>query len=113
METIKHEKKQKEELEYMKLCFKADRVLEKYQTDDVAKWKRKEDIVTYLKPLKKDGDEAMPKSRKGVEKRYSIWKHREHKVVDTDDDLLKQFEFWKLNFMNNEKDDAEQTAKNS
>ena len=45
----KNEKKKKEELEYLKMCYHADKILETYGADsDVSKWKRKEDIVTYI-----------------------------------------------------------------
>ena len=115
LETIKFEKQQKDELEYMKSCFKADRVLQKYGTDYVSKGKRKDDIVTYLKPLKRDGDNAIPKSHKAVEERYLNWKMHELKeiAITNNDDLMKEFELWKLGFTNNDTRNEEQVEKNT
>ena len=45
-------KKRRSDFNYMKLCFKADEVIDKNQGKDITKWKSKSDILTLLKPLK-------------------------------------------------------------
>ena len=104
-EQEEHNKKQKSQLEYMKLCYYADKVKELYADTDVLKWKRKEDIATYLKPLRLPEDGRMPVKRKDLETQYSLWRHRNHKDTDNfDDDVKDMFENWKRN-QENDKDD--------
>ena len=57
-EAIK--KRNKEQLSYMKLCYNADKILEKNDNQDVSKWKRKDDIITNLKLLKRKEDTKFP-----------------------------------------------------
>ena len=90
------EKRRKADLEYLQQCYKATKVLEKYGNLDVRKWKRKEDIVTLLKPLKRTGDTAMPIKRADIERRYEDWKFRSRRTVEEDVVVMNLFENWKL-----------------
>ena len=72
-------RRERDELEYMKWCYKADQVIEMYGDIDVAKWKKKEHINAYLRPLKRNGDPAMPSTRKEAEQRYREWKDRQRR----------------------------------
>ena len=76
------------------MCHKANEVKAKYANKSINDWKRIEDIITYLKPLKRDGDSAIPKNRKAVEQRFSEWSNRCHRRVDINDDIRKRFELW-------------------
>ena len=61
------EKRRKIDLEYLQSCHLADKVIAKYGREDVSKWKRRIDIITVLKPLKRNGDGPMPTTRAAVE----------------------------------------------
>ena len=98
-----HEKKQKNQLEYLKMCFFADKIKEFYGETDVSKWKRKDEIAAYLKPLRQPDDSKMPIKRKDLEERYHSWSHRNRMDVDKFDDEVKDmFENWKQNEQNDE-----------
>ena len=45
------EKIRRTNLQYMKLCYKADLVAKKHANKDISDWSSKADIKTYLKPL--------------------------------------------------------------
>ena len=50
------QKRQKEELQYLKSCYIADRALKRQGGNlDVMKWKNLNDLLIYIKPLKKAG----------------------------------------------------------
>ena len=86
---------QRIELAYMKLCYKADKVLEKYgMNNDVTKWKSKADIITYLKPLKNRDDGRLPTDRVAIESLFLLWKHRSRKPISCDSDVLSSFCKW-------------------
>ena len=89
-----YKKGRKDDLDYMKLCYYADKIIAKYGDADVKLWKNKNDIVTYLKPLKRSGDSAMPLSRAGVEERFNAWKDRKRKLIKNEGDLKDLFDLW-------------------
>ena len=92
-EQQQHEKKQKNQLEYLKLFYYANRIKELYGDTDVSKWKHKDDITTYLKPLRTADDSKMPVKRKELEERYNSWRFRNRKDVDKfDEDVKDMFE---------------------
>ena len=100
------QKKRRDELTYMVNCHKADIAIEKYGVDsDILKWKNKNDIVAYLKPLKTKDDSRMPSDRGSIEKRYSLWRHRHRRELSTDEKVLESFNKWK------EEEDAKNKGK--
>ena len=100
-------RRQRDHLEYMKWCHNADRIMEKYGGIDVSKWKKKDDIITYLKPLKQSGDKAMPTSRKGVEQRFREWRGRQRRNLDYDDAVKEKFALWLSEQEDKDKEDDE------
>ena len=88
-------KRKKNDVEYLQSCFLADKIIEKYKGVDVTEWKRKEDIISVLKPLKVSGDIGMPSNRAGVEERYHEWQNRRRRIVDDDDEVMQLFDKWK------------------
>ena len=105
-----NEKKQKEELEYLKLCYHADCILQRYGGNtDVSKWKRKDDIITYLKPLKRSGDPGMTLNRAEAEQRFEEWKDRERRSTEADDDVMALFDSWKKDYeKDTDKDESDE-----
>ena len=103
LEDVALEKRRKDNIEYMKLCFAADKVLASYGDIPVCKWKRRDEIVTVLRPLKRNGDAAMPSSRQGVEKRFQEWKHRSRKDLENMEGLQEEFDAW----LNSKKDNVD------
>ena len=89
------EKRRKEDLSYLKKCYMSDKVYLQHTTWDVLKWSNKDDIVTYMKPLKRDGDKAMPKLRKDIELRYLQWRTRGRILIVPDEIVMQNFEQWK------------------
>lgn len=67
IETKEKNKNEKDLLDYLIMCHKANEVKLKYTGIPISDWKRKDEIVTYLRPLKRDGDSAIPNNRWGVE----------------------------------------------
>ena len=93
-ETVALAKRRKEDLEYMKSCIEADDIAKKYGDTHVSKWRRRDEIVTYIKPLKRAGDAAMPSSRSGVEERYHEWKDRSRRDVHPDNEVMAEYNLW-------------------
>ena len=60
---------------------------------DVSKWRKKEHIITYIKPLKCDGDSAMPTTRCGANEHFCEWQDRQRRVI-TDEVVIEAFERW-------------------
>ena len=82
-------KKRKDELTYMVNCHKADMAIRKYGVEsNILKWKNKNDILAYLKPLKTKVDSKMPSDRASIEKRYLLWRRRNRKEISTDEKVL-------------------------
>ena len=107
------EKNKKEQLEYMKMCYHGDRILDVYGGNmDVKKWKKKEDIITYLKPLKRSGDPGLTMNRATAEERFQEWKDHERRSIDADDEVVQLFESWKRDYEHkddeNESEDAQE-----
>ena len=46
-------KRRKDDLEYLKLCYAVDRVIEAYGNTPVEKWRHHDEIVAFLRPLKR------------------------------------------------------------
>ena len=67
-------KQMKDDLGYLKMCYEADKVKETYGDIAVEKWRRKDKIVAYIKPLKCNGNGAMSSLRRDVEKQCYEWK---------------------------------------
>ena len=88
------QKKRHSDFNYMKLCFKADEVIDKNQGKEVTKWKSKSDILTLLKPLKTKDDSKLPSERTAIESLYLLWHLRERKPVSTDEHVLRMFHDW-------------------
>ena len=79
----------------MKLCYKADKALEKNGTNsDITKWNSKGDIQAYLKPLKNKDDAVLPSVREDLECVVLLWKHRVRKVTSCDSEVLRSFRLW-------------------
>ena len=57
-EAIKQ--RDKKQLSFMKMCHYADKVLTVNGNQDVSKCNCKDEIITYLKPLKKKDDSKFP-----------------------------------------------------
>ena len=91
-----NQKRQKQDLEYLQMCFIADNVLKKYNGIEVNFWRKKEEIVAVLKPLKVFGDPPLPTNRKDAEERYREWSNRNRRSVDSDISVDQKFEEWKL-----------------
>ena len=104
-EVYKVEKRRKLDLEFKQNCHVADKVLKKYEGVQIKDWKRMNEIVAVLKPLKRDGDAAMPTKRSSVEERYHEWKFRSRKQLENDDIVNNLFEEWKRQ---NDKDEEEE-----
>ena len=84
-------KRRRVELNYMKLCFKADQVLEKNKGKEVNSWKCKSDITTYLKPLKMKEDEKLPNERDALEDLFLLWNGRVRNMLSSDEHVLLSF----------------------
>ena len=93
-ETVALAKRRKDDLEYMKSCIEADDIAKKYGDTHVSKWRRRDEIVTYIKPLKRAGDAAMPSSRSGVEERYHEWKDRSRRDIHPDNEVMAEYNLW-------------------
>ena len=93
-EEAVYNRRQREDLEYMKWCYKADEVIDRYGDTDVSKWKKKDEIIAYLRPLKRNGDSALPVSRRDAEQRYRDWQQRHRREIEENDDLLEKFGLW-------------------
>ena len=87
-------KQRKDDLDYLKSCHEADQVIARYSGVPVNKWRRKDEIVTYIKPVKRSGDAAMPSSRSEVEKRFNEWKDRSRRIVSHDEVVMNDFNLW-------------------
>ena len=87
-------RQRKVDLEYLKQCYFADKILASYGHTKVELWKRKEDIVTYIKPLKRPGDSALPTSRSAAEQRFHEWIGRHRRVLDADSEVMEIYEKW-------------------
>ena len=82
------------DLNYLKLCHKADKVCDKYGSTVVQKWSSMAEIVTFLRPLKRDGDRALPKRRKLLEERFIELKGRQRQIVNMSNELRSAFRKW-------------------
>ena len=69
----------------MKLCYRADKAIEKYGNKDVLKWRSKADMLAYLKPLKRNDEPTLPSERDEIEAIFCLWKSREQKLLSKDD----------------------------
>ena len=88
-------KRNKSQLNYLKQCHYADKVWSKNKDLDVSKWKRKDDIITYLKPLKNKDDGKFPSLRKDIERVYNDWIGRNRQNTnDFDDEVKDCFATW-------------------
>ena len=88
-------KNQRNELNYMKLCYRADKVIEKNNNDmDITKWRSKADILTLLKPMKNKDDGKFPSSREAIESIFLLWRNRVRKPLSMNDDVLRSFTEW-------------------
>ena len=96
IEKTQKDKKNKEILDFMITCYKADKLVQKYKDMDIVDWKRKDEILTFLKPLRVEGDEPFPKTRKEVERRFNEWKDRPRRLVELNDIVKKKFDDWKI-----------------
>ena len=89
-------KRHRSELQYLKLCYKADEAIAKHSNNNnVNTWTTKSDITTYLRPLKRQGDSKMPTEKGELIKRYAMWKGRSRKDVTMDETVLESFNKWK------------------
>ena len=88
------EKQRRADFEYLKHCYAADKVIERYGDVGVEKQKRRDEIVAYLKSLKGSKDSAMPSSRKAIEKRFYEWKDQSHRVLEQDIVVSDRFNQW-------------------
>ena len=79
----------------MKLCYRADKAIEKNGNEDVLKWRSKADMLAYLKPLKRTDEPTLPSERGEIEAIFCLWKSRERKTISKDENVLKEYEFWK------------------
>ena len=55
--------------------------LNTHQSEDVSKWNRNH-ILDLIRPLKREGDKAMPPNKPELYQRYLETRHRERRVVD-------------------------------
>ena len=94
LEAMETKKQRKADLDYLKQCYFADKVKALYDGVAVQKWKRRDDIVVYLKPLKRNSDGAMPSSRKDLEKTFDEWKTRTRRIVADDEVVRNDFDAW-------------------
>ena len=85
------DKFKRDEFLYIKACTKADAAIQAntHQSDNVAKWTRTH-ILDLIRPLKIEGDKAMPPNKPELYQRYLQTKHRERRSVDAD--IHKQYE---------------------
>ena len=67
----------------------------KHPSWDVLKWRNKDDIATYIKPLKCEGDKAMPTRRAEIELRYLQWRARHRNNIIADEIVATNLEMWK------------------
>ena len=89
------QKRRKEELHYLKLCYKADQALARQGGSlDVKKWSNLSDIATYIKPLKEPGDSTMPKKRNKLEQRFNSWLCRSRRQIVSDNNVSNDFREW-------------------
>ena len=72
----KIERRQEDDLEYLKLCFKADVAKKKNPWEDVKKWNSIKDIAAYLRPLQRMKEKSLPTSRKDIESCYIQYSSR-------------------------------------
>ena len=88
-------KKRRADLNYMKLCYRADKAREKNGIDsDIMKWKSKADMLAHLKPLKNKSDTTLPSNRDEIESLLVLWKYRERKPTSCDNEVLHSFHQW-------------------
>ena len=64
------ETRRKKELDYKIISYKADLAKKRNPTDDVNKWKNKDDVKAYLAPLKDEIKENWPTNRAGMNQFY-------------------------------------------
>ena len=88
------EKVRRAELQYMKLCYKADVAAVKHANKDIADWTSKSDIKTFLTPLKRSTDSKMSEGKDELVSRYHAWKHRIRNDLSTDSEVLDDFQKW-------------------
>ena len=103
LQTDQLEKRRKEDLNYLKLCYKADEAIMNQKSCNVLKWTNKEDIVAFICPLKVKGDKAMPTARKEIELQYLQWRNRQRLCVVPDVIVFCRFGEWKTEYENRKK----------
>ena len=87
-------KRRKNDFEYLKQCYFADKIMALYGHTNVKLWRRKEDIITYIKPLKNGDDKALPTWRSEAERRFHEWVGRQRCVVVDESEVMEMFEKW-------------------
>ena len=72
-----------DEIIYIKSCIKAETAirLNTHQSNDVSKW-NKNHILDLIRPLKMEGDKAMPPNKPELYQRYLETRHRVRRPVD-------------------------------
>ena len=95
--------RRKKDLEYMKSCYFADMALNRMKTLDVKKWRNMHLIKAYLRPLRIDGDAAMPGKRDALELRFLQWSGRGRFHLVPDEDTKQNFLRWKRAYEGGEK----------
>ena len=96
----KIEKRQKNELEYMIKCYKADIAKARNNASDPKKWRSKDDIKAFLQPLKLDSETWLEiKYRNQLEDLYSRWFQRERNNLVLDESVTMKWIAW----LNNQK----------
>ena len=87
--------RKKEGFEYAKLCYKADKALNRNPFDNVKEWRSISDIKAYLGPLKiKDKDPAWSSNRPQFEILFMQWTDRRRNQLVMEEDVMNKFSEW-------------------
>ena len=87
--------RKKKDLEFMKTCYHADKIVARIGTMDVKKWRNMHLIKAYLRSLRVDGDPALPGKREALELRFLQWHDRTRFHLVPDEDTRQNFRRWK------------------
>ena len=90
----KIERRQEDDLEYLKLCFKADVAKKKNPWEDVKKWNSIKDIAAYLRPLQRMKEKSLPTSRKDIESCYIQYSSRRRLQLVPEQIVMEKFMSW-------------------
>ena len=103
--------RQKEELKYKILCFKADQAKAKNPSINAKEWKNMDDLKAYLRPLKDDNTENWPKNREGMNQFYmTCWGRGRNNLV-LEESVMIQWEEWLRVERNREQEEIEKRSK--